>query len=138
MKKEMVALAFLFSMGLILAGTGGAQQIVRFGDLGIAGFGPFYIAIEKGYFKERGIEVKLEKFASAAAAMAPLSTGELQVVGGGINPALFNAFARRFPVKVVAQLARNVPGNSVDTFMVRADLKGQIQRPADLKGRKIA
>lgn len=137
MKKGMVVLGFLFSLGLLYAGTGKAQ-VVRMADLGITSDAPFYIAMEKGYFKERGIEVKLEKFASAAAAMAPLSTGEVHVVGGGINPALFNAFARGFPVKVVAARSRDLPGNTSDSLMVRADLKGQIQKFADLKGRKVA
>lgn len=137
MKRGTIVLASLLFVGVLFVGIGTAQ-VVRMGDLGITSDAPFYIAMEKGYFKERGIEVKLEKFASAAAAMAPLSSGELHVVGGGINPALFNAFARGFPVKVVAARSRDIPGNTSDSLMIRADLKGQIRKYADLKGRKIA
>lgn len=137
MKKIAVLLASLFSMGLLVAATGKAQ-VVRVGDLGITSDAPFYLAIEKGYFKERGIEIKFERFPSAAAAMAPLATGEIHVVGGGINPALFNAFARGLPVKVVAARSRDIPGNTGNTLMIRADLKEQIRKFADLKGRKVA
>ena len=56
----------------------------------------------------RQIEVKLEPFASAVPAMAPLASGEIQVVGGGIGPPLFNAYARAFPVRVVGHRTRNV------------------------------
>lgn len=120
------------------AGSATAQDVVKVGHLGITADAPVYIAIEKGYFRERKIEVKLEPFVSAVPAMAPLSTGEIQVVGGGIGPTLFNAYARDFPVRVVAHRTRDVEGNAVDTLMVRSDLKGQIRRGADLKGRKIA
>jgi NitT/TauT family transport system substrate-binding protein len=116
----------------------GAEDVVKVGSLGITADAPVFIAIEKGYFRERGIDVKLEPFASAAPAMAPLSTGEIQVVGGGIAPALFNAFARDFPVRVVAHRTRDVDGNSIDSLMIRSDLKAGIRRLADLKGKKIA
>ncbi len=120
-----------------LAAVATAQDVVKVGHLGITADAPVYIALEKGYFKERRIELKLEAFASAAPAMAPLSSGEIHVVGGGVSPALFNAFARAFPVRVVADRARDVEGNALDTLVVRSDLKGQITRASDLKGKKI-
>jgi ABC-type nitrate/sulfonate/bicarbonate transport system substrate-binding protein len=42
------------------------------------------------------------------------------------------------PIKIVALRARDVDGNSVDVLMVRADLKDQVRKLADLKGKKIA
>ena len=123
---------------LAAADPTGAADVVKVGDLGLVADAPFYIGIEKGYFAARGIEVKLEKFGSAAEATAPLSTGELQVLGGGINAALFNAFARGWPVRIVAARSRDVPGYSSDTLIVRSDLKDQVKTIADLKGRKIA
>ena len=120
------------------AGKAAAQDVVTVGHLGITADAPVYIAMEKGYFKERKIEVKLVPFVSAATAMAPLATNQIQVAGGGISPALFNAFAREFPVRVVGHRTRDVRDNAVDTLMVRSDLKGEIRRAADLKGRKVA
>jgi len=128
----------LVGMAGVLPGDAGADDVVKVGDLGIAGDGPVYIGVEKGYFKERGITVKLEKFPSAATAMAPLSTGDIQVVGGGVSPALFNGVGRGMPIKIVAPRARDIDGNSVDVLMIRADLKDQIRKVADLKGKKIA
>jgi len=121
-----------------LVGTAAAQDVVKVGHLSILADGPIYIAMEKGYFKEANIEIKLESFVSAVPAMAPLASGEIQVVGGGIGPPLFNAYARAFPVRVVGARTRNIAGNSGDTLMVRKDLVGQIRRAADLKGRKVA
>jgi len=138
MKSRIVILACLLCVIAVTTDTGLAQNVVRVGEVGIVADAPFYIGVEKGYFKERGLEVTLEKFASAAAAMAPLSAGQLDVVGGGISPALFNAFARAFPVRIVAARSRDLPGNTSDTLIVRSDLKDQIRSFADLKGRKIA
>jgi NitT/TauT family transport system substrate-binding protein len=134
--RVVVALCLL----VVAGGAAGAagQDVVKVGHLGITADAPVYIALEKGYFKERRIELKLEPFASAVPAMAPLSSGEIQVVGGGVSPTLFNAFARAFPVRVVGPRARDVEGNALDTLMVRGDLKGQVTRAADLKGKKVA
>jgi len=132
-----VGLALLAVVGPGL-GVAAAQEMVKVGDLGIVGDGPIYIGVEKGYFKDRGIAVKLEKFPSAATAMAPLSTGEIHVVGGGISPALFNGVARGMPIKIVAARARDIDANSVDVLMIRADLKDDVRRIGDLKGRRIA
>ena len=137
MKGMVTTLACLFAITFLLAGDGATQTPVRVGDLGIMSDAPFYIALEKGYFKERGIEVRLERFA-AALAMASLAAGELQVVGGGIAPPLFNALARGLPVKIVAPRHDNAPNNSYANLAIRADLKDQIRRIADLKGKKIS
>jgi NitT/TauT family transport system substrate-binding protein len=115
-----------------------AQDVVRVADISVLPNAPFYLGVEKGYFKEAGLDVRLEKFASAVNAMAPLSTGEIQVVAGGVSPGLFNAFARGWPVKIVAPFGRDSQGNSVDAIMVRPDLKGAVKRVADLRGKKIA
>jgi NitT/TauT family transport system substrate-binding protein len=132
MKK--VLLAALVLPGLAVQ----AQDVVRVADLGIIPDAPFYVGVEKGYFKAAGLDVRLEKFASAVNAMAPLSTGQIDVVAGGVSPGLFNAFARGWPVKIVAPFGRDSQSNSVDAFMIRSDLKGTIKSLADLKGRKIA
>ena len=138
MKRGIMFLACFMCVIAVTTDTGLAQNVVRVGDVGIVADAPFYIGAEKGYFKEKGLEITLATFASAAAAMAPLSAGQLDVVGGGISPALFNAFARAFPVRIVAARSRDFPGNTSDTLIVRSDLKDQIRSFADLKGRKIA
>lgn len=118
--------------------TAVAAEPVKIGELGILADAPFYIAIEKGYFAAEGVEVKLERFNSAAQATAPLSTNQLQVVGGGVSAALYNAFARDWPVRIVMSRTRDVPGFSSDTLVLRNDLKDKIKSALDLKGRMIA
>ncbi|HXQ49688.1 MAG TPA: ABC transporter substrate-binding protein [Stellaceae bacterium] len=111
---------------------------VSFGDLGIVGDAPFYIAQEKGYFAAAKIEVAPVRFDSAAQAPVQLATNQLQVMVGGLGAALFNTFARDLPVRIVMGNTRDMPGFSSDTLLVREDLRDRVRTLADLKGRKIA
>ena len=85
---------------LLLAGVLGlwaataSAQPIKIGELGIVADAPFYIAIEKGYFAAEKLDVVLERFTSAAQATAPLSTNQIQAIGGGVGAALYNAAAR--------------------------------------------
>ncbi|MSP77552.1 MAG: hypothetical protein EXR12_15620 [Rhodospirillaceae bacterium] len=129
-----ILLAAVLSLGALPA----FAQPVKIGDLGIVADAPFYIAIEKGYFAAEKLDVVLERFQSAAQATAPLSTNQVQVVGGGVSAALYNAFARDWPVRIVMARTRDMPGYSSDTLILRNDLKDSVKSAKDLKGRKIA
>jgi len=128
----------LLAMVLGLLGGPAFAQPVKVGDLGILADAPFYIAIEKGYFKEANVEVSLERFNSAAQATAPLSTDQVQVVGGGVSAALYNAFARGWPVRIAMARTRDWPGYSSDTLVLRNDLKSSVTSAKQLKGKMIA
>ena len=130
----------LIGMLLFIALSSGAlaQEVINVGVTGLIPDHGLYIALEKGYFKEAGIEVKFNPFASAAKMMAPLAAGQLHVAGGGISVGLFNAIARGMPVKIVSSRAQTLPGHNGMFWLVRSDLKDAIRTPADLKGRKVA
>ena len=127
-------LAGVFGM---FAATASAQPI-KIGDLGIVADAPFYIAIEKGYFAAEKLDVSLERFNSAAQATAPLSTNQIQVIGGGVSAALYNAFARDWPVRIAMARTRDWPGYSSDTLILRNDLKDTVKSARDLKGKVVA
>ncbi|MDP2726598.1 MAG: ABC transporter substrate-binding protein [Dehalococcoidia bacterium] len=112
-------------------------ETINVGELGFMADSPFYIAFEKGYFREQGIDVKFQRFRSATDMIAPLATGELQVGGGSISAGLFNALARGVGIKVIANRSRpQIPLDS-NWWMVRSDLKDQIKGFADFKGRSV-
>lgn len=129
---------WILVLSLIFVPEAMAAETVTISDLGIVADAPVYVAIEKGYFKERGVEAKRMKFASAAETTAALSTGELQFSGGAVGAGLFNAFARGWPVRIAMSRTRDTPGFSSNTLVVRGDLKDRIRSMADLKGRKVA
>jgi NitT/TauT family transport system substrate-binding protein len=129
---------------LLLAGAIGlwaaaaSAQPIKIGELGIVADAPFYIAIEKGYFAAEKLDISLERFTSAAQATAPLSTNQIQVIGGGVSAALYNAAARDWPVRIAMARTRDWPGYSSDTLILRNDLKPSVASAKDLKGKVVA
>lgn len=98
----------------------------------------FYIANDKGYFKEQAIEFEINRFDSAARMVAPLGTGQLDVGGGAPSAGLLNAIAREVPLKVVADKGNMDPGHGYEAIVVRKGLSGGTGSAADLKGKTVA
>src|SRR6516225_6237347 len=92
-------------------------------------------AIEKGYFKAFGIKVETEDLDTSANSIALLAQNQLQVVEGGISAGYFNALEKNLPVTIVMDRVSSPLGHEL---MIRPDLKDQIKRLADLKGKIIA
>jgi NitT/TauT family transport system substrate-binding protein len=63
-----------------------------------------YIAIDKGYFRDLGIEVDLEPAQSAGAVMAMLASNRIQVVEGGMAASYWNAITQGMPTTRAAAL----------------------------------
>lgn len=98
----------------------------------------FYIANDKGYFKEQAIELEINRFDSAARMVAPLGTGQLDVGGGAPSAGLLNAIAREVPLRVVADKGNMDPGHGYEAIVVRKGLSGGTGSAADLKGKTVA
>ncbi|MBI4321155.1 MAG: ABC transporter substrate-binding protein [Chloroflexi bacterium] len=111
---------------------------VRVGDLATTSDAPTYVALEKGFFKEQGIDLELTSFDQSAQVIPALSSGQLEVAGAGITVALYNAVARGIGVRAVADRARNSSGHEFNTLAVRKDLADRVKDFKDLKGLKVA
>jgi NitT/TauT family transport system substrate-binding protein len=92
-------------------------------------------AIEKGYFKAFGIKVETEDLDTSANVIALLAQNQLQLVEGGISAGYFNALEKNLPITMVMDRVSSPLGHHL---MIRPDLKGQITRLKDLKGKIIA
>ncbi len=113
---------------------------VRVGEVGIVAGAGHYLAVEKGYFTEQGLEIESIRFATTAEETAPLAAGQLDVGGGAHSAGLFNAIARRVDIKLVADYGHQAPGRPGNALVVRraAVEAGQVRGVADLRGRRIA
>jgi ABC-type nitrate/sulfonate/bicarbonate transport system substrate-binding protein len=116
-----------------------APQKLSIGVLGTTSDAPVFIALERGYFQEQGLDVDLVEFQSGSEQPAALATGQLDVGGGALSAGLYNAMARGLPVKIVADRTRTVAGYGSNVLAVRKDLidSGQVRDISDLKGRPI-
>ena len=136
-------------LGLVLtACTTSSGQKSELPDLGTIKIGyvpnagatsALYIAVDKGYFEEEGLNVELERFNSGSKMIAPLGAGQLDVGAGEVGPAMFNAIHQGLDIKVVCSYAGQTKGFVGAPVVVRKDLfeSGEITEPEDLAGRKI-
>jgi len=116
------------------------EDVVKVGDIPLLSNAGLYIAVEKGYFKERGVRSEISVFASAAKMVPALTAGEVEVSLGTASAGLFNAIAQGAPFRIVADKGQNRPGYGYTMLAVRKDLldSGQVKGVRDLKGRKVA
>jgi len=94
-----------------------------------------WIAIDKGYFRDAGIDVDMENAQSAGAVMPLLASNRIQVIEGGMAASYWNALGQGMPVTIAMERG-TTPLNH--TLLVRADLAGTIKTIADLKGHSFA
>jgi NitT/TauT family transport system substrate-binding protein len=94
--------------------------------------------VERDYFQEEGIDLQRVEFASAADAMLPLSTGELDAGIGSYSAAFFNALAREIRLYLVLDAAHLEPGSAGLPLMVAAgSAAGTAGDLASLRGKRV-
>src|SRR5919106_1234455 len=115
-------------------------ETVKLGDLAAISNAAIYIAVEKGFFKEQGVNTEITNFDSAAKMVPALVAGELEVSVGSASAGLFNAVAQQAPFRIVADKGQAREGHGFTLLTVRKDLveSGQVKSFKDLKGKKIA
>ena len=113
---------------------------IKFGDPVFNPMAPVYIALDKGYFREEGIDVQLVATAAQADLVSQVSLGQLQFGMSGPDPALFNAMERGVEVRLLGSSVANRETDRTAQLLVRADLvdSGKFKSAADLKGARIA
>jgi NitT/TauT family transport system substrate-binding protein len=116
-----------------------APEPVRVGSTVGASDAGFFIADEKGYFREQGLSVEITPFASATEIVAPLGNNQLDVGGGAPSAGLGNAIARGIPLKIVADKGSAPPGFGYAGVLIRQELwdSGAIRSVADMRGRRL-
>ncbi|ODU07081.1 MAG: hypothetical protein ABS81_02960 [Pseudonocardia sp. SCN 72-86] len=124
------------------AGSGGSGEVttVAVGSPASISNAPFYIGIERGYFRDERIDLQLQTFGSASQTIAPLGAGQLQVAAGSPSAGLYNAIARDVKVKIVADSSHAAETGSYMALLVRTDLvdSGRFKSFADLRGLIVA
>ncbi|MDT0201855.1 ABC transporter substrate-binding protein [Nocardioides sp. AE5] len=146
--KLALALAFALSLMTTACGGSGSQKLeevdgvtkIRVGTTGLTVHAPLYIAEQKGWFEEAGLDVTLEVLSGGAAIIPAMLNGELHFGASNIPSALL---AAQNGIDLRAVAANNVSADSVDdveflTSAVVAPQDGPIDTPADLQGATIA
>ncbi len=111
---------------------------VRMGSVGSLVDGPLYIALERGYFAEAGLEVEDIRAEGVTRLVAPLAAGQIEVLGAALAAGMYNAFAREIDVRLVADKGRIPPGHGNAGLVVRPDLwESGVRTLTALRGRRV-
>jgi len=99
-----------------------------------------FIAVEKGFFKEAGLDVELVTTQGTPGEVIPLlAVGDLHLFSGAIVAALVNAKLQGIDVTIVCGEGALRRGNVYHAYAVRKELYDQgVRTVADLRGRSLA
>ncbi|MFZ5595497.1 MAG: ABC transporter substrate-binding protein [Bacillota bacterium] len=132
-------LCLLFCVLLVFGAAGCSNKkgddVIRIGMLPIVDALPFYVASEKGYFQEEGLNVQLTGFDSAMERDSALQAGEIDgTLGDVLAVAALNNSGT--PVKIVS-LGLGETGKE-GRFAILASPGSGITKPEDLKNVPVA
>ena len=99
---------------------------------------PWWYALEKGYFRELGINFVEVTIANSGDVAAPLATGELDAAGTAFGPGIYNAVKRDIPIVAVADNGQLNRGLASSAAIVKKGELGSYQTWCDLRGKRVA
>lgn len=99
------------------------------------------LALDRGYFKEQGLNIETVQAASGLDFVASLGRNDLQVASGSPNAGLFNALNRNIDIRIVADFAHvsDDPNDSSVAYIANPELvsSGRLKNAGDLKGMAV-
>jgi NitT/TauT family transport system substrate-binding protein len=115
---------------------------LKVGVLPMVSYGPFFIAHDRGYFQEVGLNVELVGTGNVLQQLPAIAQGQLHAGSCATNVGCFNALNRRTDIQIVADLesaGRTERSTGNLALVVRKDLwdRGAIRGAHDLVGRTV-
>jgi NitT/TauT family transport system substrate-binding protein len=138
LSRLLLALAAL-AAGISLSPGAEAQAPLKVGVLKLTSSTPIFVGVEKGFFKEFGVEPELVYFQAAAPIATALAAGQLDVGATGLTAALYNIVLGGEKLWIVADKGREWPGYPLVAIVVQKELwdRGALRSIKDLKGKRI-
>jgi NitT/TauT family transport system substrate-binding protein len=136
-----VALAGLIAsvMALATASEGRSQAPkVKVGVLRLSSSAPVFIAQDKGYFKEAGLDVELKFFDAAQPIAVATASGDIDFGVTAFTAGLYN-LAGKGTLKVIGGMSREKPGYPlIGYFASNNAWAAGLKTPKDLAGKRVA
>ena len=113
---------------------------VRYASQFSSGDTPAFIAAERGYFQQEGVDLEFVRFSNASEMIPALATGQVEAGSAGSNPATWNSVARGIPLKLVLDRGTFRPGWGDQALAIRKAVYDArpVQSLADVRGMTIA
>ncbi len=113
---------------------------VRFATQFASGGVPMYLAVDRGYFRQEGIDLEFVPFASNSEMVPAIATDQVEAGGLSLNAATLNALARGVRLKAVLDAGSLRPGHGFTALVIRKDVydAGRGRSLTDLRGLNLA
>jgi NitT/TauT family transport system substrate-binding protein len=140
MMKRLMILLLTLTLIAGLASVSTAAETVKIAYVPVMHFAPVYVAAERGYFAEAGIDAKFTRVKSGTACMAFLAEGKVSVGAIAVVASAWNAFSKGMDMKIVASAGLKREKDDPTMLVVRKDLwdTGKVKSGKDLKGLRVA
>lgn len=145
--KKMVALLLSLCLLVLAAGCAGndskkdtpkEKTKVSLGMLRLTSSAPLFIAMDKGFFAEEGIEIEPQWFDAAHPIAVSTASSKVDVGATGITASLYNMAANGQKLGIVADKGREQKGYSSSALLVTTDnYNAGVKSLKDLKGKRI-
>lgn len=113
-----------------------AQTKVQIGTMKIGDLSPFFLALERGFFKDSGLDINVTAMVGGAAIAPALASGSLNI-GWSNVVSIFQGHLEGFDYRFIANGALNKRGTN-DVFGVQVAADSPIGAAKDLSGKTIA
>ena len=139
----MRALARLVLAGLLAVAAAGAARAdealkARVGVLRLSSSAPVFIAQDKGYFRDAGLEIELKFFDAAQPIAVATTSGDVDVGITAFTGGLYN-LAGKGTLKVIGGMSREKAGYPlIGYFASNAAFANGLKTPKDLAGKRVA
>lgn len=145
--KKIVALLLSLCLLVLAASCGGndskkdtpkEKTKVSLGMLRLTSSAPLFIAMDKGFFAEEGIEIEPQWFDAAHPIAVSTASSKVDVGATGITASLYNMAANGQKLSIVADKGREQKGYSSSALLVTTDnYNAGVKSLKDLKGKRI-
>jgi len=141
MKRWIAVTALLIGLADAASGqvapTGQGTPKVKVGAVVLTGVAPIVVAVDKGHFREEGLDAELVNFQFPVAMPAAVVSGDLDFGVMSLGAAFFN-LAGKGGVKIVAGVGTERPGyRQLGYFVSTKAYEAGLRRLEDLAGRSV-
>lgn len=117
-------------------GAAFAQSKLNVGYMKIGDLSPFFLAMDKAFFKEAGLDINLASMVGGAAIMPALASGSINIGWSNVI-SIYQGHLQGFDFRFVANGAINKRGTN-DVFGVCVSPDSPIKSAKDLSGKTVA